>query len=168
MISPALTLGQEVGRCYCCSGKFTKNGVIDWTDLGEWQNPISEEKQENQWIWQRQRWSLMTVLYLLVRTSCYILWCDWLLCWLQNGLDTLYWNTIFCVCFGGQHIDAVLIYHLMISINALSMSHMCCVWFFWPAAHRRYAIGLGDRCSKYSVTLISTQWLRSYIGVSDS
>jgi hypothetical protein len=47
MISPALTLGQEVGRCYCRSGKFAKNGVIDWTDLGEWQNPISEGKQEN-------------------------------------------------------------------------------------------------------------------------
>jgi hypothetical protein len=40
MISPVLTIGQEVGRPYCQSSQLAKNGIIDWTDLGEWRSLI--------------------------------------------------------------------------------------------------------------------------------
>jgi hypothetical protein len=40
MISPVLTIEQEVGRPYCQSSQLAKNGIIVWTDLGEWRSLI--------------------------------------------------------------------------------------------------------------------------------
>jgi hypothetical protein len=80
MIFPVLTIGQEVCRGCHWSSQLAKNGVIDWIDLGEWQSPMLEEKQHN--IGQRQRWSLMTVLYLVVCTTYYAI------AWLASCADS--------------------------------------------------------------------------------
>ena len=67
LYSPALTFGQEVGRCDYWESHLTENATIVWTDLGE------QTRSHNCWIMhlilgKRQHWSLITVLYLSVRS----------------------------------------------------------------------------------------------------
>jgi hypothetical protein len=84
---PVLTLGQEVGRCCCRSNQLAENGVLDWTDLGERQSSVSEEKQQNTMnLGQGQRWSLMTVLYLVVCITYYNI------AWLASHADPKYFR----------------------------------------------------------------------------
>jgi hypothetical protein len=152
MISPVLTIGQEVRWPHRQSSQLPNNGVIDWTDLGEWQSLI---------INRRIRWKFATEAT-LVSHDCAVLGCSYLiLCysvvgelrWLQNVLDTLCWNTLFCVCIEAKDWCCANSSSLTISAVVLRMSPMCCFWFFWSASHRKYAICLADRCSEYSATI---------------
>jgi hypothetical protein len=48
------------------------------------------------------------------------------LCWLQDVLDTLYWNTLFCVCIEAENCCCANSSPLTISAQALGMSHALC------------------------------------------
>jgi hypothetical protein len=78
---------------------------------------------------QRQRWSLMTVLYLVVRTPCYTT------AWLAVVLTPKYSRyaileyLILCM-YQGQHWCYANSSSLPISAGVLRMSHMHCVRFF--------------------------------------
>jgi hypothetical protein len=77
------------------------------------------------------------------------------LCWLQNVLDTLHWNTLFCVCIEAKICCRANHSSLMISANTLRMYRIHCVQLFWPAAHSIYDSSPADRRSEYSATISS-------------
>jgi hypothetical protein len=70
--SPALTFGQEVGWAHYRSSDLTlltQNDFIVWTSLGEqihMSRGVLDTNTSN--LWQRQRWSFMTFLYLSVHS----------------------------------------------------------------------------------------------------
>jgi hypothetical protein len=88
---------------------LTKSSSIDWICLGE-QSCIWEQlfRNESDWM-QRQRWSLMTVLYLTVRNF----WFTGALT--QAWTGSLHWNTICGVCSSGKEIANVLIMYFLLS-----------------------------------------------------
>lgn len=93
--SPALTFGQEVGRCY-----YQRNHI--WSIMATqveliWVRELRPSTM-NQTInsGQRQRWSPMTVLYLSVRPLIHMH--GWNVVWHQSILGALRWNTTRCVC----------------------------------------------------------------------
>jgi hypothetical protein len=152
MISPVLTIGQEVGWPCCPSNQVAKNGVIDWTDLGEWRSLIRKPGEYNEFATEAT----------LVSHDCAVFDCSYLILnysvvgelrWLQNVLDTLYWNPICCVCIKAKNWCCTNSSSLTISATVLGMSHMHCVRFFWLAAHRNFTIGLADRYSESSATI---------------
>jgi hypothetical protein len=87
IISPVLTIGQEVGWPYCLSSQLAKNGVIDWIDLGEWRSLIIKTGENDEFAAEAT----------LVSHDCAVFGCSYLiLCYSivgcradSNVLDTL-------------------------------------------------------------------------------
>jgi hypothetical protein len=94
---PALTIGQEVGWYDHRSSHLTEHSAIVWTGLGEQSRASKRLLDTNASnLGQRQRWSLMTFLYLSVHILCQCLFKASVLT--SNVLGALHWNSIYCVC----------------------------------------------------------------------
>ncbi|KAG2031244.1 hypothetical protein BDR03DRAFT_119394 [Suillus americanus] len=79
---------------------------------------------------QRQRWSLITVLYMVVRTSCYAIAWSAIVLTPQCSRYAILEYHILCMCSRPTDCRRANSSSLTISANILGMSHMHYIQFF--------------------------------------